>query len=127
NGINENNSSFQNFTWSNTARYSVNRGPHNLSLLLGQEVIRGSSRFMNGSLGSLISTDIASRYIQDALGDASTKSVSSSGSRNAVVLLREGRLQPARSLPVELHDPPRRLIQPRADESVGHLPGRRTR
>ncbi|WP_025411270.1 SusC/RagA family TonB-linked outer membrane protein [Gemmatirosa kalamazoonensis] len=85
NGINENNSSFQNFTWSNTARYSANRGPHTLGLLIGQEVIRGSSRFMTGSLGSLISTDIASRYIQDALGDASTKSVSSSGSRNALV------------------------------------------
>src|SRR5256886_15719215 len=40
----------------------------------------GTSRFMTGSIAGLLNDDPASRYIQDALGVASTKDVSSSGS-----------------------------------------------
>src|SRR2546423_15441221 len=47
---------------------------------LGQEATSGRSRFMTGSIAGLLNDDPASRYIQDALGVASTKDVSSSGS-----------------------------------------------
>jgi TonB-linked SusC/RagA family outer membrane protein len=85
NSINENNSSFQNWTWTNTLRYSLQGGPHNVSLLVGQELNRGVSRFMQGQESGLISTGISSRYIQAALGDASSMTVFSTGSRNALL------------------------------------------
>jgi TonB-linked SusC/RagA family outer membrane protein len=85
NSINENQNSFTNWTWSNTARYALTHGAHNLSVLLGQEANRGTSRYLQGSLNGLINTSLDSRYIQDALGDASTKNVFSSGSRNALL------------------------------------------
>ncbi|WP_158508746.1 SusC/RagA family TonB-linked outer membrane protein [Gemmatirosa kalamazoonensis] len=85
NSINENQNSFTSWTWSNTARYSLSYKASTLNLLAGQEANRGTSRFMSGSLNGLINTSLDSRYIQDALGDASTKNVSSSGSRNALL------------------------------------------
>ena len=85
NGINENQSRFYEFTWSNTARYATSLGRNNLTFLVGQEVIRGNSRFISGSINNLISTDVAARYIQDALGDAATKNVSSSGGRSGLL------------------------------------------
>jgi TonB-linked SusC/RagA family outer membrane protein len=82
NSINENEGRNVDWTWSNTLRYSLQGllgGKHNLSLLLGQEANRFSNRFMQSSMANLINTDVSSRYIQDALGDAATKNVSSSG------------------------------------------------
>ncbi|MBV9881055.1 MAG: SusC/RagA family TonB-linked outer membrane protein [Gemmatirosa sp.] len=84
NGINENTNRFTSWTWSNTLRYARQGGPHNLSLLLGQEINQSSNRYISASLANLISSDINSRYIQDALGDASTKNVSSEGGESAL-------------------------------------------
>ncbi|MGH7575078.1 MAG: SusC/RagA family TonB-linked outer membrane protein, partial [Longimicrobiales bacterium] len=92
NSIDESNNSFLTWTWNNTltwnlsfGRPSLLAGPgevgvHNLSLLLGQEAIKGRSRSMDGGISNLVSTDPNARYIQSALADPDTRDVSSSGS-----------------------------------------------
>jgi TonB-linked SusC/RagA family outer membrane protein len=85
NSINENTNRFTGFTWSNTLRYARQNDRHNVSVLLGQEVNRNSNRFIAGSLANLVSTDLSSRYVQDALGDATTKNVNSSGGKSALL------------------------------------------
>ena len=87
NSINENSNQFTDWTWSNTARYDRKLGQHGVSLLLGQEANASNSRFLSAGISSLLNTDINSRYIQDALGDAATKTVSSSGGRSALLSL----------------------------------------
>ena len=42
---------------------------HTVNVLLGQEANASNNRYIEGSIGSLINTDVDSRYIQDALGD----------------------------------------------------------
>lgn len=79
NSIYENYSQFTEWTWSNTLNYASSFGRHNLAVLLGQEANENTNRFEAAGIASLINTDVNSRYIQDALGDASTKNVSSSG------------------------------------------------
>jgi TonB-linked SusC/RagA family outer membrane protein len=85
NSIDENTSNFTDWTWSNTARYDRKLGQHSLSMLAGGESNGTNSHLISGHIGSLLNTDINSRYIQDALGDASTKTVSSSGGRSALL------------------------------------------
>ena len=85
NGINENTNQFIDWTWSNTARYVKALGSHNFDLLIGQEANQSSNRFLTASIGNLLNTDVNSRYIQDALGDAKTKNVSSSGGKAALL------------------------------------------
>lgn len=83
------------WTWTNTLTWNIGSdrpvllaGPgaaerrgarHNATLLLGQAATKESNRFIGASIADLISTDLNGRYIQDALGDASTKNVNSSG------------------------------------------------
>jgi len=83
NSINENTNQFTNWTWSNTLTYGLHGGSHNLSLLAGQAASAGTNRFIAASMANLLNSDLDSRYIQDALGDASTKNVTSSGGRYA--------------------------------------------
>jgi TonB-linked SusC/RagA family outer membrane protein len=80
NSLNENNSRSTSWTWTNTLTFARVSGEHNLAVLLGQEAISSTSRFMAGSISALINEDPASRYIDDALGSAASKNVSSSGS-----------------------------------------------
>jgi len=77
-GINENYSLFTEWTWSNTLNYSRTMNQHNLTVLLGQEAIKGTGRFEAGSCANLLNNQLDSRYIQDALCDPTTKNVSSS-------------------------------------------------
>ena len=86
-GFNENSNQTLNWSWSNTARYVKALGQHSLDFLVGQEANAGTERFLNASIANLLSTDINSRYIQDALGDASTKNVTSSGNKSALMSL----------------------------------------
>lgn len=80
NGISEYYTWFREWTWTNTLRYSnVLGGRHSVDILLGQEANKGRQRYETGSLNNLTTTDVNARYIQDALGDAATKNVSSSG------------------------------------------------
>lgn len=85
NGINENTNQFTEWTWSNTARYTRAFGSHNLSWLVGQEANGAKSRYLSGSMANLVNFDVNDRYIQDALGAADTKNVSSSGSQSALL------------------------------------------
>jgi TonB-dependent starch-binding outer membrane protein SusC len=86
NSINENTQRFTDWTWSNTVTYrrEVLRN-HNVTLLLGQEANRGTNRFIAAGMSNLLNTDVDSRYLQDALGDAATKNVSSTGGSNALL------------------------------------------
>jgi len=79
NSINENNSRSTEWTFTNTLTYVQTSPRHNLSVLLGHEAISNTSRFMAGSIAGLLNEDPSSRYIDDALGSASTKNVSSTG------------------------------------------------
>ncbi len=85
NSVFENNYQSTDWTWSNTARYVKTVSKHSLDLLVGQAANAGNNRFLTGSIANLLNTDLNSRYLQDALGDPSTKNVSSSGGRNALL------------------------------------------
>jgi TonB-dependent starch-binding outer membrane protein SusC len=85
NSINESQFRSFDYTWSNTLNYRKGFGNHNVALLLGQEANRFQSRNIGGSIASLINSNVSSRYIADALGDASTKNVNSSGGVSALL------------------------------------------
>ena len=87
NSINENNNQFIDWTWSNTGRFIKALGRSNFDLLVGEEANQTTNRYITASIGNLLNTGIDSRYIQDALGDASTKNVSSSGGKSALLSL----------------------------------------
>jgi len=84
-GINENYSLFSELTLTNTLNYSRTMNQHNLTLLLGQEAIKSNFRFEAGNCASLRKNDIDSRYIDDALCNPTTKNVTSSGSKRALL------------------------------------------
>ena len=46
---------------------------HSFNLLAGQEANRNNNRDINAGIAGLLSTNVDPRYIQDALGDAATK------------------------------------------------------
>ena len=73
------------WSWSNTARYLKSLGRSSFDLLVGQEASAGNNRYVEGSMGSLLNSNIDSRYIQDALGDPGTKNVFSTGGKNALL------------------------------------------
>jgi TonB-linked SusC/RagA family outer membrane protein len=79
NGINQNENTFWNYTWTNTLNFQDAFGPHNLSILAGQEAIKGRSRYIGGSINNLVSLDPNAWYIDAALGDPGTRNVNSSG------------------------------------------------
>ena len=83
--INENSNRFNEWTWTNTARYNHRFAQHGVDLLLGQEANQASNRFIAASMANLLSTDPNARYIQDALGDASTKNVTSTGGQSSLL------------------------------------------
>jgi TonB-dependent starch-binding outer membrane protein SusC len=83
NSISENNFQSTNWTWSNTARYVKTISKSSIDLLVGQAANAGTNRYLQGSLNNLLNTDLNSRFVQDALGDASTKNVFSAGGKNA--------------------------------------------
>ena len=85
NSINENASRSTDYTWSNTLKYARARSQHNVSLLLGQEANAGNNRFIGAGLSNLLSENVDSRYVQDALGDAKSKVVNSFGGRSALL------------------------------------------
>jgi TonB-linked SusC/RagA family outer membrane protein len=87
NSISEFQSQSNDWTWSNTAVYAVTYGQSTLNLLAGQEANGGTYRRIDGSINNILNTGVNSRFIQDALGDASTKNVSSSGTEYALLSL----------------------------------------
>src|SRR5207249_1066892 len=87
NGINENYSLFTEWTWSNTLNWTRTMSQHSLAVLLGQEASKNTNRLEVGSCAKLLNTLVDSRYIQDALCDPTTKNVTSSGGRSALLSL----------------------------------------
>lgn len=84
--INEGNNVTTEWTWSNTFNYIDSFAErHNLNLLLGQEANEVNFRGLNGSMSGLLNNDVNSRFINDALGDPSTKNVNSSGFRASLL------------------------------------------
>lgn len=83
----ENNNQFYDWTWSNTARYVKALGRNNFDMLVGQEANANNNRFITAAMGNLLNTGLDSRYIQDALGDPTTKNVSSIGGKSALLSL----------------------------------------
>lgn len=79
NSITENDRRSTDWTWSNTLHYVGSFSRHNVALLLGHEANQNTDRLIVGGLSALINEDPSSRYIQDALGAATTKTVASSG------------------------------------------------
>jgi TonB-linked SusC/RagA family outer membrane protein len=85
NGINEYNYQQLDWTWTNTARFVKTISSSSVDLLVGQEANAGNNRFLSGQISNLLNTDLASRYINDALADPSTKNVGSSGGEHALL------------------------------------------
>lgn len=87
NSIEENTNQFLDWTWSNTAKFDRKFNRHGFSVLVGQEANAGYNRYIDATMSGLRNTSVDSRYIQDALGDASTKNVSSTGGESALLSL----------------------------------------
>ena len=85
NSINENQSQFVDWTWSNTAKFDEHFNKHSLSVLVGQEANQTWNRFLSCSMASLINSSVDSRYCQDALGDAASKNTTSTGGKSALL------------------------------------------
>ncbi len=79
NSITEQDFSGTDWDWSNTLNYARSFGQHNLTVLAGQAVSQSTNRFLTASINNLINTAPDTRYIQDALGAAATKNVTSTG------------------------------------------------
>jgi len=88
NALNENENTFLEWTWSNTLNFNHKFfDKHSITWLVGQEANSTWNHFIGGGINNLLNIDPSSRYIQDALGDASTKTVNSSGSQSALLSL----------------------------------------
>jgi TonB-linked SusC/RagA family outer membrane protein len=86
NSFNDNHNYFIEYTENTTLNYQhMFSNVHNFTLLLGQEANAGTSRNEDGTVAGLISTDLASRYIQDALADPSTKNVTTYGGTSTLL------------------------------------------
>src|SRR5712692_1389817 len=79
NSIAQNNGRTTSWTITNTLNYARMFDRHSLALLLGQEANSSTGRFMAGGISGLLNDAPASRYIDDALGAAASKTVGSSG------------------------------------------------
>jgi TonB-linked SusC/RagA family outer membrane protein len=88
NSINENWTSATDWTWTNTARYNRTLSRFGaIDLLAGEEANASNFRFIGAGMSSLSNTDVNSRFIQAALGDATTRTVSSTGGQSALLSL----------------------------------------
>ena len=85
NSFNEENNQYRDWTWSNTANINRKFSAHTLSVLLGQEANQTINRFLTAGISGLLNTDVNSRFLQDALGDAASKNVSSTGWQTALL------------------------------------------
>jgi TonB-dependent starch-binding outer membrane protein SusC len=85
-GITENYYTFTEWSWANTLLYAHQLGDrHNFNALLGQAASANEFRANGSGINNLLTTDINARYIQDAIGDAASKNVSSSGGKGAIL------------------------------------------
>jgi TonB-linked SusC/RagA family outer membrane protein len=85
NGITENYNQSTSWSWSNTLSYLRTFSQHNVAVLLGQEANQSTTRFVAAGIANLINSGEDSRYIQDALGDAASKNVTSTGTTGSLL------------------------------------------
>ena len=86
NTVTDSSTRFTDWTWSNTLTYRRQfLQQHNVTLLLGQEANRITTRFLWGAMNNYINTNTNSWYLQDPLGDPATKNVTSTGGRSALL------------------------------------------
>ncbi|HMQ46570.1 MAG TPA: TonB-dependent receptor [Saprospiraceae bacterium] len=86
NGWSENWSNGFNWTWTNTLTYdNLFAEKHALRVLVGYEAIKGTFRSINGGLSAYFTNDINAWYLNTGLADPGSRTVSSSGSFNALV------------------------------------------
>jgi TonB-linked SusC/RagA family outer membrane protein len=86
NAVTDSSNRFTDWTWSNTLTYRRQFFQnHNVTLLLGQEANQITTRTLWGAMNNFINTDVDSWYLQDVLGDAATKNVTSTGGRSALL------------------------------------------
>ena len=83
--FNENQNSSTDWTWSNTARFNHTISQHTFNVLVGQEANQSRNRFLNGGIVNLVNPSVDTRYIQDALGDSKSKTVSSGGGQSSLL------------------------------------------
>ncbi|MFN8356822.1 MAG: TonB-dependent receptor [Spirosomataceae bacterium] len=67
------------WNWSNTIQYNKTFGEHSVSVLVGQEAIASKGRSIFGQLSNYFTTDVNAWYLNAALADPSSRTVSSSG------------------------------------------------
>lgn len=83
--MNENYYTSMEWTWTNTLNYVKTFGDnHNLNVLAGYEAIDYKRNNMDASMAGYVTDDPNAWYIQDALGDATTKNVNSYGAINSL-------------------------------------------
>lgn len=64
----QNTNRFLDWTWSNTARFANRAGPHNVAVLLGQEINQGNNNYLQGGINGLVSNSTNSFYLNPSLG-----------------------------------------------------------
>lgn len=74
----------QSTTWNftNTLQYNKSFGAHSVGVLVGQEAIANKYRDVFGQLAGYFTTDVNAWYLNTALGDPASRSVSSSGNES---------------------------------------------
>ena len=86
NGFGENLNRAYNWVWTNTLRYNRNFNErHNLTVLAGYESLRERFRSINGSFGQYFIDDLSVRYLNNALANPDTRSVSSGGNEHTLL------------------------------------------
>jgi TonB-linked SusC/RagA family outer membrane protein len=86
-GLNQNENRGTDWTFTNTLNYAWTTQSHNVAVLVGQEANQSTGRFMAGSISGLLSEEPSKRYIDDALGSASTKNITTSGTYDRLLSL----------------------------------------
>ncbi len=72
------------WTWTNTLTYNKTFGNHNLNVLAGYEAIEYNYNGLNSFMAGYVTTVQSAWYINDALGDPSTKAVNSNGNKTSL-------------------------------------------
>lgn len=79
NGFSENWNRTYNWTWTNTLRYNKTIDSHVFQVLAGYEAIKNTNRNINGSFAQYVTQDPNAWYLNGALADPDTRSISSNG------------------------------------------------
>ena len=79
----------QNFSWNwtNTLQYNKEFGKHTVGVLAGQEAVVNKGRNIFGQLANYFTMDINAWYLQTALADPGSRTVSSSGGESKLASL----------------------------------------